>query len=249
MTSTEVNNRYINMKTGVTVQVLAVEDGTAKVATVTATNRLINRRTMKVSSLRDDARTPRGALRRTGYIAVHALPEDHPLAPDFDAMPDPVVEPAPVDLFAAPDVESMDEDELGDYSQGLHAQAALIEARLKVAKAELKRRNPEAKPYVFGRAYVGISSNVRFDAKLAKARLTDKEYTAICTPKPDSTLAKAILSEKRYAQICTDHGNKVEIRTATDEDRIKLSAKADIEDAKAEIDGYSLMADDPFAPA
>ena len=249
MTSIEVHDRFINVKTGVTIQVLGLDEETVKVATVTVTGRLINRRSLKIASLRTDARTARGTLRTSGYVAVDALPESHPLAPDLDTMPQPVAQPEPIDLLTKVDLEAMDDDELSEYGRGLRAEAALVEKKLNDVKAELKRRKPEPRPYIFGNAYVGITTNIRFDPKLARARLTDKEYTAICTLKPDAELARNVLSEKRYAEVCKNHGNKVEIRTATDEDRLKLAEQEAIDEAKAEIDGFSLMADDPFMAA
>jgi len=249
MTSIEVNDRFINVKTGVTVQVLGVDDDTAKVATVTVTGRLINRRTLKVASLKTEARTARGTLRTSGYVAVHALPESHPLAPDLDTMPEPVPAPEPINLFAKVDLESMEDDELFERGRALRAEVALVERKLKDVKGELKRRRPQARSYILGNAFLGITTNVRFDAALAKSTLTPEEYDRICLPKPDAERAREVLDAKRYAEICKDHGNKVEIRTATDEDRLALAEKETADEVDAEIAEFGLRMDDPFMAA
>lgn len=237
----EVGHRFINVKTGVVIEVTSLDGTDAQVATVLATGATVKPRTLKVSSLHGESTTARGTERASGYVALHALPAGHPFAPA------PQAAEKTRDSFRAPDFSVMSDEEVSDYANARKAERDLAEDLHDKAKKELKNRNPEARPYIFGNVYVGISTNHRFDPALAKQMLTSAEYAAILKPKPDATLAKEVLGEARYSQICKDHGNKVEVRFATDKDRMKLAETEEIEKAKAEIDAFSLQAEDPFA--
>lgn len=233
----EVGQRFINIKTGLVVEVTAVEGSEVYVLTILATGGAVNPRTMKTSSLHLSPTTARGSARLSGYIAVDALPEGHPLAS--------VKEEKQAVPFGAPDFSAMSDEELSAYANARKAELALAEDLHEKAKKEIKLRRPNAGAYIVGNVYVGITTNIRFDAKVAKEVLTSTEYAAILKAKPDATLARELLSEKRYLQVCKNHGNKAEVRTATDEDRMKIAELEGIEKAKAEIDAFSLQ--DPFA--
>ena len=85
----------------------------------------------------------------------------------------------------------------------------------------MRLRTKEAGTRVFGDVAVNAAPNNRFDAALAKANLTSRQYDAICVSKPDATLAKKVLGEDSPAYRATLKAGdwRVTIRFATDEDR------------------------------
>lgn len=231
------DTRFIHTRTGEVIEVIGTDAELSKVVTVTATGRHIRPRTIKTTSLKTTLTTRRGTEWKAAYVAVSALPTGHPLAPA--AEPQPQISTARVDLRA------MDDMELSAYSRQKKAEAALAADLYEDTKKELKRRNPDAQLYIYGDTALSITTNRRFDATLAKKTLTPVEYQAICLPKPDATLAKEVLSEDRYAEICKDHGNKIEVRFATQEDRDRL---AEQEDIATRSDAVSFIPDDAVAP-
>lgn len=232
-------NRYIHTRTGEVVEVTSTDGDLSKVVTVTATGARINARTLKATSLKAQPKNKRGTEWKSAYVALAALREGHPLAPA-----DETPKQADVDT-RTPDFKRMTDEELSAYGNAKRAEKMLAEFYMDEAKKELKLRYRDSGAYLNGNVYLEVSTNRRFDANLAKSVLTSQEYTAILRPKPDANLAKEVLTEDRYALICKDHGNKMEIRTATDEDRLRMREREEIENAKANIDMESFYPAEP----
>jgi len=224
------NTRFINVRTGEVVEITRTEGELSVIATVTATGRTVRERTVKTSSLKTRCTNAKGVPYKAAFVAVNALPANHPMAQQEPAESVPDFSTAKVDLAAMSDAE------LSAYGRQKKAERELAAKLEEDAKTELKRRKPHPDLYIYGDTALSVTTNQRFDGKLAKKVLTSQEYAAILKLKPDAELAREILDEARYKEICKDHGNKIEIRFATQEDRARLAEQQEIEAARAEIE-------------
>lgn len=236
------STHFINLTTGQTIEITEDGERIVKVVTITATGARINPRDMKTSSLHRTyrSRNGNGAPYASGFVPVAELPDDHPLAPVKQVPQTPALK--------APDFDAMNDAELSVYGNQMKSHEKRYKQLHESVKRELKRRNPHDRTYVHGDVAFIITTNVRFDPEFARANLTPTEYSKILVSKPDAELAKEVLTEERYKLACKDHGNKVEIKNASDEDRKNASNQDRIEGAKAEIDAESLMVEE-FIPS
>lgn len=246
-----MNNRYIHTRTGEVIETISADTEMTEIETVTATGARIRRRTVKTASLKQELTTRRGTEWKSAYVAVSALPEGHPLAPAVAEEKAPQQgAPSPGVSLAEPDLKELSDEELSAYANSRRTEKALAEYYLENAKKELKRRFRTPGSLIRGNVYLEVSSNRRFDPKLARSVLSDEEYRAILVPKPDPARARDILTEARYGEVCKDHGNKLEIRSVTDEDRLRMREREEIENAKAMVDAESFypkeLVDAPF---
>jgi hypothetical protein len=220
--------RFIHTKTGEVVEVTGTDAELSKIVTITATGRTIRPRTLKTTTLKTSYTNTRGVPYKSAYVALDALPVDHPLAEQNDAPETPQISTRRIDLTAMTDLE------LSDYGRQKKAERDLAADQYDDAKKELKRRNPDTRLYIYGDTALSVTSNVRFDGSLAKRVLTPQQYEAICMPKPDAARAREVLGEMLYKTVCKDHGNKIEVRFATSEDRERLAEEQEIEEARAD---------------
>ncbi len=243
--------QYIHTRTGEVVEAISADTELTEIETVTATGARIRRRTVKTASLKQGLTTRRGTEWKSAYVAVSALPEGHPLAPSVvEEKASEQATSTPKTSFTEPDLKKLSDEELSAYANSRRAEKALAEHYLDNAKKELKRRFRTPGPLIRGNVYLEVSSNRRFDPKLARSVLSDEEYRAILVPKPDPARARDILTEARYGEVCKDHGNKLAIRSVTDEDRLRMREQHEIENAKALVDAESFypkeLVDAPF---
>lgn len=202
---------YTNVVTGSIVEVREVSEKTEKVTVVTVTTdgRKINQRTLKTASLRNTATNAKGTPYLAGYVRSDLLCTEAA----------PIKEPT-VDLSDI-DYTELDDMALAAFAARADADAKRLTELVEDAKKEMRRRTTAAGTRVFGDVAVNAAPNNRFDAALAKANLTGRQYDAICVTKPDATLAKKILGEDSPAYRATLKSGdwRITLRFATDEDR------------------------------
>jgi hypothetical protein len=204
-------DHYTNVVTGSIVEVREVDKEAEQVTVVTiaADGRKINQRTLKAASLRNSATNAKGAPYLAGYVRSDLLRTEAA----------PIKEPT-VDLSDI-DYTELDDMALAAFAARADADAKRLTELVEGAKKEMRRRTSSAGTRVFGDVAVNAAANNRFDATLAKANLTGRQYEAICVSKPDATLAKKILGENSPAYRATlKPGDwRITVRFATDEDR------------------------------
>lgn len=241
------NTTFVHTRTGETVEITGTDAEMSKIVTVTTTGARIRPRAVKTNLLKTTLHNRRGAEWKAAYVAIGAFPEGHPLAPAAV-----VAEQENITVeTSVPRFGEMTNEDLSAYANARKAEVGYASELFDMAKAALKRRYRTTGSRVVGNVYLEVSSNQRFDPKLAKSVLTAVEYNAILKPKPDPSLAREILSEKRYRQVCKDHGNKMEIRTASNDDLRAAAEREEVEKAKAVVDSMSMTPADasPFYPA
>lgn len=240
------DKRFIHTRTGEVIEVTGTDAEMSKIVTITATGRQVRPRTVKTASLKTDYTSKRGTPWRAAFVAVSCLPEGHAMAPQPEQASQAPAEDEPLGL---PDFSVMDDEQLAAYGNAQKAKMELHKYFVDRAKEELKRRHPDPRTYLRGNVCLEVTTNLRFDDATARKNLTPAEYEATLIPKPDAKRAREILGEKRYKLACKDHGVKLEIRTATDNDRRRIAELEETIAAKAEVDAASMaQSDDPFLP-
>lgn len=241
------DRRFINVRTGEVIEITGTDAELSKVVTVTATGRHIRPRVMKTTTLKTTYLNKRQMPWKSAYVAVSALPGDHPLAETSADAPAKSVPAADETDTRAPDFDSMTDEEVSAYANDQQARTELAKFLLDKAKKELHRRHPVPRPYVKGDVYLLVSPQEKFDGETAKANLTDEEYASILVPKPDSNRAKALLTPSRYKMACKKHDNKIEIRPASDAHRRKVAElEATLAAKNAAAEAADLEPEDPF---
>ena len=202
---------YTNVATSTVIEVRESDEKTGKVTVVTIApdGRKINQRTIQAASLRNSATSAQGVPYLAGYVRSDLLRKE--AAPTQET---------PVD-FTDIDFAELNDEGLALLAARADAEAKRLSDLVDDAKAEMRKRTKEAGTRVFGDVAVHAAANNRFDAGLAKANLTGRQYDAICVNKPDATLAKKILGEDSPAYRATLKAGdwRLTIRFATDEDR------------------------------
>lgn len=243
--------QFIHTRTGEVIEITGTDAELSKIVTVTATGRTTRPRAVKTATLKATYLNRRGLPWKAAYVAIEALPDDHPLKPVEKAQETASAPSMRVEL-ATPRFAKMTDEELSAYANARRSERERANDLLELAKVELKRRYAKPGSLISGNVYLEVSTNHRFDPKLAKSVLTSAEYAAILVPKPDPARARDILTKDRYKLVCKDHGNKLEIRSATDNDRRTIQQRKEIEDVKAEVDEVSFyppdadLIDSPF---
>lgn len=236
---------FINVRTGEVIEISGTDAELSKVATVTVTGRRVRPRTMKTSTLKTTYLSRRGTPWKSAYVAIRALPEDHPLAGEISTPSAPVQD----ENAALPDFSSMTDAEVSAYANEQNARVELNKFLMDKTKEELHRRHPVPRPYLNGNVAVTVSPNSRFDAPTAQKNLTAEEYKSIMLLKPDAKRAQAFLTPARYKLTLKDHGNKIEIRPASDSHRRRvadLEEKLRIQSEMKETPDGDEAPEDPF---
>lgn len=211
--TTMLGEIFISMKNGSTIKVL--EDTGAdpiSVATIMLNGTLTNRRPMDRSNLHTAYRNKSGDPWETGYVKADALPANHPYA----------YQASHVDAVPLPSFSGMSTQELLEFANRRLAEASRAKELADRAKAEIRKRQPTKGITVLGDVTLETSYPNRFNADLAKEKLTPEQYAAICVTAPDAERAKQVLGGKDsplYRSVCKTGDATLKIRAATDEDR------------------------------
>lgn len=206
---------FISMENGSVIKVLDDTDGQTVVATVTLTGRLTNQRRMNGTSLHLNYKNTKGELWKTGYVKADQLPADHPYA----------YRPARAATISVPtedpEFADMSTQALAEFANIRLAEAKLASDLAERAKEELRKRQPRTGTTILGNVAVIAARPRRFDADLAKQKLTSSQLAAISVTKPDATLAKKVLGKdsELYGSVCKEGKATLTIRNASDEDR------------------------------
>lgn len=220
VTSTDVKNLYLNVRTNTVVAVLDKGENMASIATVVGDG-VGRSRSVRASSFRKEYLASDGHPHTSGYVPLTALPEGHP-----NAVKAPKTDWSTVDID---DIDQLDNETLAEFileQERIKKAAADLADRAKViAKA---RRGDKLGLDLRGDIALVFTSGKKFDAKLAARSLTPVDYQRILLPKPDATMARKIFeNEPDKLEACMkDNGATLTVRRATDEDRAKFQADA-----------------------
>lgn len=226
MTTLEAGTRLKSLANGSVIQILATGTDKATIATVAEDGRLLKKRQILSTSLRTNPYGAKGRLLKTGYVITSALPaqaedtvtakveDTTEAAPTYERKH--MVDPTADDV----DYSALDDDTLAAYIKEAEGKKKAYEGLAEKAKTEMGKRTAEPGLRLFGDVAVNAALNRRFDPALAKKKLTPKQLAAISVLKPDADLAKALLGEKSdaYKSILKDHGWRLTVRFATDDD-------------------------------
>lgn len=208
--------RYVNVRTNNIVETR--NEGPAAFTIVTVTDDGYGpRRRVPSASFHQNYLAENGQPHSSGYVPVRTLPGDHPAAmnTEIDRM----------EMLERLDAMSTAElsDLIAEQQKVLEEAKTLVERAKAIAKS--RRRDPGLELY--GDVALVYSSNERFDEKTALKNLTTDDLKRICIPKPDATTARAAFrNEPDKLKLCMkSHGLKLEVRPATDEDRLKVLAE------------------------
>jgi hypothetical protein len=207
------NSRYVNVRTNTLVEVFAEGSGTLRIATVSVDG-YGRRRTAPATSFHPHYLDGNGRPRSSGYVPVNSLPGDHPRAmkTEIDRM----------ELLE--NLDSLSDDELreviAEQQRIFNDTKTLIERAKEIAK---KRRKVPGLELHGDTAFV-YSPNRKFDAATARRVLDVKTLANVSVSKPDATRAKQVLGEDSdlYKACVKESGLKLEVREATDEDRLRV---------------------------
>lgn len=207
--------RYVNVRTNNIVE--TCNEGPASFTIVTVTDDGYGpRRRVRAASFHEDYLASDGQPHTSGYVPVRSLPGDHPLAMKTE-----------IDRMELLDnLDKLTNAELADLIK--EQQRILGEAKVLIdrAKAVAKSRRKEPGLELHGDVVMVYSTNERFDESTAMKNLAKDDLHRICVPKPDATMARAAFrNEPDKLKLCMkSHGLKLEVREATDEDRLKVLA-------------------------
>jgi hypothetical protein len=208
--------RYVNVRTNTLVEVFNQGSGILRIATVSADG-YGRRRTAPATSFHEHYLAGNGQPHTSGYVPVSTLPGNHPRAmkTEIDRM----------ELLE--NLDSLSNEELAqvirEHQQTISEAEAVVERAKTIAKG--RRREPGLE--LHGNVAMVFSPNKRFDPKTAARTLAPQTLAKISVLKPDATRAKAILGEESdlYKACLKDNGFKLEVREATDDDRLKALAE------------------------
>jgi hypothetical protein len=223
--------RYVNVRTGNIVEARSKGSAVFTVATVTDDGYGRPRR-VPATSFHKNYLTGDGKPHSSGYVPVNTLPSDHPHAmrTEIDRM----------ELLDNLDKLSPEElARLIDEQQRLMKEAKALVDRAKQLSRE-RREGPGTE--VYGDIAVVYSRNDRFDEQTARENLTPEDLAKISIPKPDAAVARAVFrNDPKKLQACMkSHGLKVEVRPATDGDRLKVLAEKGAQETGASDEVFTL---------
>lgn len=210
--------RYVNLRSNALVEILGEGSGSFRIATVTDDG-YGRRRTVSADSFHDGFLAGDGQPHSSGYVPVNSLPGDHPHAMKTG-----------VDRMEL--LDNLDRYSNEELARLIHEQQAELEKTKAVidrAKAIAKGRRKQPGLELHGDVALVFSPNDRFSGTKAAKNLTAVELAKISILKPDPTLARKVFANnpERLA-LCLDKGDlKLEVREATDGDRLKILAERD----------------------
>lgn len=218
MSSTDVKNLHLNIRTNTIVTVLGTDGRNTSIATVK--DGVIGRsRSTRAAAFHEDYLARDGQPHASGYVPLTALPEDHP-----HAVKAPKTDWSTVDIDS---IDTLDDEALAAFileQERIKKDAADLADRAKViAKA---RRNGKLGLDIKDDIALVFTSGEKFDGKLAARNLNPVDYQRILLPKPDATMARKIFENEpeKLAACMKDNGPTLTVRRATDEDRAKFQA-------------------------
>jgi hypothetical protein len=205
--------RYVNVRTNNVIETR--NEGPASFTIVTVTDDGYGPpRRVRAASFHENYLTSDGRPYTSGYIPVRSLPGDHP-----HAMKTEIDRMEPLD-----NLDKLSEADLAEliveHQKILKETKALIDR----AKAVAKKRRKEPGLELHGNLAMVYSTNDRFDEGLALRNLSTADLHRISVPKPDAETARLMFkNEPEKLKACMkSHGLKLEVREATDEDRLKM---------------------------
>ncbi|MFE0472495.1 hypothetical protein ACFW2V_12865 [Streptomyces sp. NPDC058947] len=225
--------RYVNVRTNNLIETRNEGDASFTIVTVTGDGYGPPRR-VRAASFHENYLASDGQPYTSGYVPVRSLPGDHPHAMKTE-----------IDRMELLDnLDKLSEAELAEliakHQKILSETKALIER----AKAVAKKRRKEPGLELHGGLAMVYSTNDRFDEGMALRNLSTADLHRISVSKPDAATARLIFkNEPEKLKACMkSHGLKLEVREATDEDRLKvLNEKAPpVDDEVFELENISL---------
>lgn len=237
MPGTNMKPRYVNLRTNTLVEVFNEGFGTLRIATVSGDG-YGRRRTAPATSFHPHYLDGNGQSRTSGYVPVNSLPGDHPRAmkTEIDRM----------ELLE--NLGTLSNEELAEVIREQQQVIGDANALVDRAKAVVKGRRKEPGVELHGNTAMVFSPNKKFDAKTAARTLAPQTLAKISVPKPDATRAKEILGEKSdlYRACLKDYGFKLEVREATDDDRLKALDERAAENPEVPADEVFELDEPPF---
>lgn len=204
---------YTNVATGAVVEVVSVNEttGKAEVVSVAPSGVKSNRRTIALTSFRSGLDNTKGVPYRTGYVRSDLL---------RPATPEPVYTKEPVMDTTEPDLTEMSTGDLAVYMDVVQSKMDAFKALLDNAKTEWRLRVKESGTQVFGETAVNTALASTFSGDLAKKKLTERQYDAICVSKPNPELARRLLGEDSslYRSLLVPAKARITVRRATEDD-------------------------------
>jgi hypothetical protein len=174
-------------------------------------------RRVRAASFHESYLASDGQPHTAGYVPVNSLPGDHPHAMKTE-----------IDRMELLDrLDTLDNAELAELITEQQKVLSDTKALIERAKVIAKSRRKEAGLELHGNVAMVYSTNQRFDESTAVKNLTPADLHRISTIKPDATLARAIFKDdpKKLQACMKDHGLKLEVREATDADRLAVLAE------------------------
>lgn len=216
----EVNDQYINLKTGETISVTKVDGHRTEVVTLTTTGARINPRTVPTNSLKVTPYSNRGDFLTVGFVAVKALPNGHPLSPNGAAelLGDSILTPS-----------KMGDEELFTYANTCKARMELAKNTYDKARSELANRTSNGGVRIQGNIAVEAIPTRRISEAMAREKLTPKQLNQVSVSKVDSDLVKKVLGEEVYDKVCKTYGWTIKVREATEKDIENYYFHGDVE--------------------
>lgn len=201
----KVKERYVHARSGRILVVISpngTEYGTASVAPMNPDGTFGRSRDIKRTSLHRSATTPAGLRRTTGYVLESAMEGASPMnLRDDDA-----------------DIEALGTDELIAYLDLLDTEAKALDKKLTETKAEVRRRIRTSGTAIVDGIALVTNRHLKFDARRAKALLSDDQLAAISVPKPDAARARILLTEDELNSVMVEQEWTITVREATDKD-------------------------------
>jgi hypothetical protein len=171
-------------------------------------------RRVRAASFHESYLASDGRPYTSGYIPVRSLPGDHPHAMKTE-----------IDRMELLDnLDKLSEAELAELIAEQQKILSETKALIERAKAVAKGRRKSPGLELHGSLALVYSTNDRFDEGKAIQNLSTADLHRISVSKPDATTARLVFkNEPEKLKACMkSHGLKLEVREATDEDRLKV---------------------------